>query len=154
MLLLFHSKYRANFWRDNADLILTASNLYEGVDKLKSGHVGLAVLVNKYDGIDLPGNACRVLIIDGFPDVRRMIDKVTQGILLGSKRNVNQIIQRVEQGMGRGIRSNDDYCVVFLVGRDLTSHLYSHGAITNFRLRQKHNFHCQIKSQRKSKVKR
>jgi hypothetical protein len=31
--------------------------------------------------------------------------------------------------MGRGVRSNDDHCVVFLVGRDLTSQLYSHGAM-------------------------
>ncbi len=129
VVVIVPSSYRANFWRDEADLILTANNLYEGVDKLKKGHVGLTVLVNKYDGIDLPGNACRVLVIDGFPDVRRKIDKVNQSILLGSKRNINQIIQRVEQGMGRGIRSNDDYCVVFLVGRDLTSQLYSQGAI-------------------------
>lgn len=129
VVVIVPSNYRAEFWRDQADLILTSSNLYEGVDKLKNGHVGLTVLVNKYDGIDLPGNACRVLIIDGFPDVRRKIDKVEQSVLLGSKRNINQIIQRVEQGMGRGIRSNDDYCVVFLVGRDLTSQLYSQGAI-------------------------
>ena len=129
VVVIVPSSYRANFWSDTADLTLTANDLYVGVEKLKKGHVGLAVLVNKYDGIDLPGNACRVLVIDGFPDVRRKIDKVHQSILLGSKRNVNQIIQRVEQGMGRGIRSNDDYCVVFLVGRDLTSQLYSQGAI-------------------------
>jgi hypothetical protein len=129
VVVIVPSEYRVSYWSDSADLILNSSNLYEGVDKLKSSHVGLAVLINRYDGIDLPGNACRVLVIDGFPDVRRKIDKVKQSILLGSKRNINQIIQRVEQGMGRGIRSNDDYCVVFLVGRDLTSQLYSQGAI-------------------------
>ena len=78
----------------------------------------------------LPGDACRILVIDGLPDVRRKIDKVEQSILLGSTRHVNQVIQRIEQGMGRGIRSNDDYCVIFLVGKDLTSQLYSQGAIS------------------------
>ena len=129
VVVIVPSFYRSLFWQDIADLILSAKNLYEGVEKLKSGHVGLAVLVNRYDGVDLPGDACRLLVIDGFPDVRRMIDRVKQGILMGSPRQANQIIQRIEQGMGRGVRSNDDYCVVFLIGRDLTSQLYSQGAI-------------------------
>jgi hypothetical protein len=68
-------------------------------------------------------------VIDGFPDVRRQIDKVKQSILMGSTKQINQILQRIEQGMGRGVRSNDDHCVVFLVGRDLTSQLYSQGAM-------------------------
>lgn len=129
VVVIVPSSYRADYWSDCASLTLNTANIYEGVEKLKAGHVGLTVLINKYDGIDLPGDACRLLIIDGFPDVRRKIDRVKQGILLGSTRQSNQIIQRIEQGMGRGIRSNDDYCVVFLVGRDLTSQLYSQGAI-------------------------
>lgn len=132
VVVIVPSKYRANYWKDIASRVLTADNLYEGVEELKSGHVGVAVLVNKYDGVDLPGDACRILVIDGFPDVRRKIDKVEQGILLGSKRQTSQIVQRIEQGMGRGIRSNDDYCVVFLIGRDLTSQLYSQGAMEKF----------------------
>lgn len=130
VVVIVPSKYRANYWSDAADAVLKSSNLYEGVDNLKNGHVGLTVLVNKYDGIDLPGDACRILVIDGFPDVRRKIDKVEQSILHGSTRHANQVIQRIEQGMGRGIRSNDDYCVILLVGKDLTSQLYSKGAIS------------------------
>lgn len=130
VVVIVPSSYRANYWRDIANLVLSTNNLYEGIEQLKAGHVGLAVLINRYDGIDLPGNACRVLVIDGFPDVRRKIDKVEQSILLGSERQNNQIVQRIEQGMGRGIRSNDDYCVVFLVGRDLTNQLYSQGSIS------------------------
>lgn len=129
VVVIVPSSYRANYWRDCANITLNTKNLYEGVEKLKNGHIGLAVLVNRYDGIDLPGDACRLLVIDGFPDVRRKIDKVKQGILMGSTRQSNQIVQRIEQGMGRGVRSNDDYCIVFLVGRDLTSQLYSQGAI-------------------------
>ena len=130
VVVIVPSTYRANYWSDVADTVLTSSNLYQGVENLKNGHVGLTVLVNRYDGIDLPGNACRILVIDGFPDVRRKIDKVKQSILLGSTRHVNQVIQRIEQGMGRGVRSNDDHCVIFLVGKDLTSQLYSQGAIS------------------------
>jgi len=129
VVVIVPSFFRAKFWKDSANLILSEKNLYEGVDQLKSGHVGLTILVNRYDRIDLPGESCRILVIDGFPDARRQIDKVKQSILMGCSRGINQISQKIEQGMGRGIRSNDDYCVVFLVGRDLTRQLYSQGAI-------------------------
>jgi hypothetical protein len=49
-----------------------------------------------------------------------------------SSRKADQVIQKIEQGMGRGIRSSDDYCAVFLMGRNLTSQLYAGGAINRF----------------------
>lgn len=132
VVVIVPSMYRATYWADVADETLTASNIHEGVNKLKNGHVGLVVLVNKYDGIDLPKSACRVLVIDGLPDIRRKIDKIEQGMLFGSEEVYSQLVQRIEQGMGRGVRSRDDYCVIFLIGRSLTSHLYVNGVMNKF----------------------
>src|SRR5699024_3830876 len=84
VVVIVPSYYRASYWRDQADLILNFNNLNEGVSKLKRGHVGLIVVINKYDGIDLPKRACTVLVIDGLPDVRRKIDKIEEGALQGS----------------------------------------------------------------------
>ena len=105
------------------DLILNKDSILQGINNLNH-HIGLTILVNKYDGIDLPENACRLLVIDGLPTARNSIDKIRQSELSGSSNRVNQIVHKVEQGMGRGIRSNDDYCVIFLMGKDLTSQLY------------------------------
>ncbi len=80
----------------------------------------------------LPDNACRLLVIDGLPDSRNKIDRIRQSELAGSTRRANQIVHKVEQGMGRGIRSNDDYCVIFLMGKDLTSQLYTCEALQLF----------------------
>lgn len=132
VVVIVPSNFRAEFWKDNAALILTKENLQEGVFQLKSGHVGLCVLINRYDGIDLPHDACRVLILDGLPDVRSLRDKVKQSTLLGSDFLSGQTIQRIEQGIGRGVRSNDDHCAVLLVGRELTNVLYSQGAKNKF----------------------
>ncbi|MGG3452308.1 DEAD/DEAH box helicase family protein [Domibacillus aminovorans] len=132
VVIIVPSNYRAKYWGDVADKILWASNLYEGVNELKTRHVGLVVVVNKYDGIDLPKTACSVLVIDGMPDVRRKIDKIEQGVLQGSEVLLTSTIQRIEQGMGRGIRSKDDHCVVFLMGRTMIEHLYVKGAISKF----------------------
>lgn len=132
VVVIVPSEYRANFWKDQADLILNKSSLYEGVNRLKKEKVGLTILVNRYDGIDLPKDACRFLVIDGLPVVRRLIDKVETGIIMESSRKGAQLIQKIEQGMGRGVRSSDDYCAVFLMGRNLTSQLYAGGAINRF----------------------
>ena len=132
VVVIVPSKYRANFWRDKADKILDKDNLHQGIEELKNNKTGLTVLINRYDGIDLPGDACRLLVIDNLPDVRRLIDKVNQGILMGSDRVTAQVIQRIEQGMGRGVRSSDDYCAVFLMGRGLTGQLYTGNAMKKF----------------------
>src|SRR5699024_12084821 len=79
-----------------------------------------------------PKKACTILDIDSLPDVRRKIDKIKESALQGSQATLRGKIQKVEQGMGRGIHSKDDYCVVFLMGHSLVSHLYVHDAISNF----------------------
>lgn len=137
VVIIVPSTYRSNYWRDVSDLVLNSSNLYEGVQKLKKGHVGLVVLINKYDGIDLPDEACRVLVIDGLPDLRSEYDKIEQGVLHGSGRIIDELVQRIEQGMGRGVRSNSDYCVVFLMGKNLTHVLYGDGSLNKFSLATK-----------------
>ena len=116
VVVIVPSHFRAKYWSDVASLTLSASNLHDGIARLKAGHVGLVVLVNRYDGIDLPQSACRVLVVDGLPDVRRKIERIEQAALDGSEQLTSQFIQRIEQGMGRGIRSNEDFCVVILMG--------------------------------------
>ena len=95
------------------------------IEKLRKSHVGLTVLVNRYDGIDLPGDACRVLAIVGLPEVSSYADLVDSEVLNGTTVNLRRQLERIEQGMGRGVRSNDDYCAVLLLGPKLTSRLRS-----------------------------
>ena len=132
IVVIVPSAIRAKYWSDVSKDILTSSNLQEGVDRLCKGHIGLVVLVNKYDGVDLPDDACRVLVIDGLPDVRRRIDEIEQYSLEGSDELLGRKIQKIEQGMGRAIRSSSDYCVVFLMGPALVNCLCEKNAKSKF----------------------
>ena len=134
VVVIVPSAARAEFWKDvvTRDFILTAENLQTGVGRLKSRSGHLAVMVNKYDGVDLPDGACRLLVLAGVPDTRRLIDRYEQGVLKASEREQVRQVQRIEQGMGRAIRSNEDYCVVMLMGQRLISHLYATGAVRHF----------------------
>jgi hypothetical protein len=129
VVVIVPSEYRSKFWSDVASSIVTAENLEDTVNQLKSKHVGLVVMVNKYDGIDLPDSACRILVLDGLPQARRACEQIEMNILAtSSKYLIERQIQRIEQGMGRGIRANDDYCVVFLMGASLTRAMFTRGA--------------------------
>lgn len=132
VVVIAPSTYRAKLWEGVADLTLNSNNISEGIARLKTQHVGLVVLNNRYDGIDLPQTACRLLVIDGLPDARNLIDRVKQSSLMSSNYDNVEKIQRIEQGMGRGVRSSDDYCVVMLTGKGLTSTIYTDNAIDNF----------------------
>ncbi|EAF5943934.1 DEAD/DEAH box helicase [Listeria monocytogenes] len=132
VVVLVPSFYRSKFWEDCADKIVETNNISEVVNNLKKSHVGLTIIINKYDGIDLPKDACRILVLDGLPDIRTNIGKVKESILFQSKEHLKQVIQKIEQGMGRGVRSKDDYCVVFLMGRSLVERLYVTNAQTFF----------------------
>ena len=132
VVVIVPSGTRAEYWEDVAQDTLTAANLRAGVDRLKSGHVGLVVLVNKYDGVDLPQDACRILVIDGVPEVERLIDRSDASVLEGSDVILSRHIQRIEQGMGRGVRAEDDHCVVILLGSRLLRRMHNPAARAKF----------------------
>lgn len=107
-------------WSGPTTTQATARNLKDTVERMRSGeHVGLVVVANKYDGIDLPQNACRILVIDGLPESFDGDDRL-QALMQRSVGGIDdRQVQRIEQGMGRGVRSTEDYCAVFLLGRRL-----------------------------------
>lgn len=123
VVVIVPSIIRSQYWADVASQTLTSQDIWEGVAKLKHSHVGLTVLVNRFDGIDLPDDACRLLIIDSLPEHQGLIEASDFVALDGTYSEIARQVQRIEQGMGRGIRSNDDSCVVFLMGKRLVHRL-------------------------------
>jgi hypothetical protein len=119
VVVLVPSTRAAAAWRPYADRVHYVGDLEAGVAELKAGHVGLVVMVNKYDGVDLPGDACRVLILDGVPRPMDATERREAAVLSGSPTLLARQIQRIEQGMGRGVRDSEDHCVVLLLGSDL-----------------------------------
>lgn len=132
VVVIVPSKERAKFWKDVAQQTLDTNTIEKGIQRLKNGHVGLTVLLNKYDGIDLPGTACELLVIDGLPEVYGLGERLEMLLLDGTKRQLVRQVQRIEQGMGRGVRSSDDHCVVLLLGGKLTQRMHDPDADTMF----------------------
>lgn len=132
VVVLSPSLKNASAWEDLGGFIIKSSNMQVGIKKIKSSLNGLYVLLNKYDGIDLPDEACRMLIIDGLPNIMNMNDRYEKSIANQSDRILKERIQKIEQGMGRVIRSSSDYCIVYLMGNELTDAIYSNKAYNYF----------------------
>lgn len=119
VVVLVPSKAAAAAWRAYADRTYYVGDLEAGVAELKAGHVGLVVLVNKYDGVDLPHEACELLILDGVPQPMDALERREAIALSGSPIRRARDVQRIEQGMGRGVRESSDHCAVLLLGANL-----------------------------------
>lgn len=119
-VVLVPSESAANVLWPDADVVAPAEEIEAVVDQLKEGkHLGLVVFANKYDGIDLPQDACRILVIDGLPASFSGEERL-ESLLTSYENGVDgRQVQRIEQGMGRGVRSNEDHCLIFLIGSRL-----------------------------------
>ncbi len=129
VVVLVPSRSRAESWVDVGKVFI-GDAVSTAVDRLQQPDLRaktLPVLVNRYDGIDLPHDSCRLLVLDGKPRGSNEYDLYRASVLQGlSSINIAQA-QRVEQGMGRGTRGAGDSCVVLLLGTDLVGWLGQRG---------------------------
>lgn len=107
-------------------LIATNNNIFEIVQALKSGDFEkTVVIVNRYDGIDLPDESCRLLIIDSKPFSSSLSDRYEESCRPNSDVTSTKIAQKIEQGLGRSVRGEKDYSVIILTGGDLVKFIKS-----------------------------
>lgn len=120
-VVLVPSDKASQSWNTVANVVKGPVEVSDVVRKLQSGDRNEPyVFSNRYDGIDLPGDACRVLVLCGLPLGTSNYEIFRAQALHGGESIVRMIAQRIEQGIGRGARGAGDHCVVILAGSDLT----------------------------------
>lgn len=83
------------------------------------------VFPNRYDGIDLADDQCRVLMMDGKPVFGNLSDRYEQACRQDSDIVSTKVAQKIEQGLGRSVRGEKDYSVILMVGEDLVKFVKS-----------------------------
>ena len=123
VVVLSPSGKLAREWEKHGAQIVLSDEVPKAVQKLKNAKSGLkfVVFVQRYDGIDLPDSACRVLVIDGIPYGEGIADKYDSSLTQIPGGIRNRLIYRIEQGMGRAVRSHADYAVIILVGAEIAN---------------------------------
>lgn len=101
-------------------------NIFDEINNLKKGQFGkLLVINNRYDGIDLPDESCRILIMDSIPFFDSLSDRYEVNACPNSHIINKRIAQKIEQGIGRGVRGEKDYCAIIIIGSDLVKFMKS-----------------------------
>src|SRR5262249_9368696 len=109
-------------WSNVATVAEGSQDVEKLVVDLQTGRTfGPVVFANRYDGIDLPGDSCRLLIMSGLPSGASSYELFRASALYGGATITRMLAQRIEQGIGRGARGAGDHCVVLLVGPDLAA---------------------------------
>lgn len=123
-VILVPSNAAAKSWESVATVANSTSEVALHVKQLQDGtSAGPFVFANRYDGIDLPNDACRLLIMSGLPYGTNEYESYRAAVFMDATIINNEVMQRIEQGIGRGARGAGDYCVVILTGRDLAKQM-------------------------------
>lgn len=127
---LVSSLNKAKVYEKYGSNIAQTENIFKLISDLKDNKCGsTVVIVNRYDGIDLPDESCRVLILDSLPYFDTLNDKYEENCRPNSEIINRKIAQKVEQGLGRSVRGAKDYSAILVIGSDLVK--FIKGVSTN-----------------------
>jgi hypothetical protein len=85
----------------------------------RDAKAGAFILVSRIDGIDLPQDTCRVMLIDGAPSGTSLMDQYLFHHLSLSNLFSTKMASRVTQLLGRINRGRSDYGAFLIYGGDL-----------------------------------
>jgi replicative superfamily II helicase len=120
IVALSPSTRRSKAWKDKGSLVADSETIESAVNALHRGEVEKTVaLVNRYDGVDLPDDTCRVLVFDSRPYSENLIDLYAEQVRPRSEATLMRTVRTVEQGMGRSVRGEKDYSIIVVTGADL-----------------------------------
>ncbi len=120
-VVLVPSQNASKKWVELGATYVNKYNIEDALKTLKCSTGNFMVFDNRYDGIDLNGDLCRVLVVDGLPLYSSLLEQYTE-VRMETLR-AGKKAQIIEQGLGRGVRSGADHCVVYLLGNDLMGFL-------------------------------
>ena len=121
-VILVSSDNAAKQWSTVATVAVGSQEVEKYVLELQTRTTsGRFVFANRYDGIDLPGDSCRLLVMSSLPAGTSSYELFRSSTLYGGSTITRMLAQRIEQGIGRGARGSGDYCVVILAGSDLSA---------------------------------
>ena len=127
VLILVPSFQRADIWVKLGAKLINNQNLEDIVEELNASQQSLHVLVNRYNGIDLPKNACRMIVLDGVPINTGLREKGLETVIDNTSHVYHDKISLIEQGMGRGVRDNKDWCAIIIFDWELSNFIFIDG---------------------------
>lgn len=96
-------------------------NFTAELDQFRTKKQGAFCLVSRVDGIDLPQDTCRVMVIDGSPSGSNLQERYQVEALQMLSQNASKMSTRLTQLLGRINRGRSDYGAFVIYGNDLNT---------------------------------
>ena len=93
------------------------------LEQFRQASSGAIVLVARVDGIDLPDDACRVMLIDDLPSGYSQVERFQIEYCAMTSLGATKLASRITQAFGRINRGRKDYGLFILRGRSLNNWL-------------------------------
>ncbi len=103
--------------------IFSAAEIEDSKSAFINSDKAVAILANRYDGIDFAGDQCRLLIMQGLPGASNLQEKFLSSRMSARVLLADRIRTRVVQAVGRCTRSATDFSAVMILGEDLITYL-------------------------------
>lgn len=81
------------------------------------------ILANRFDGLDLPGEACRMLVVAGLPVGTNLQETFLYARLQAFSLLRDRVLTRLTQAFGRCTRAATDFATVLLIDQVLIQHI-------------------------------
>lgn len=121
-VVMVPSGYEATDWKATGAFIPSSASKEfkaELQNFLSGNYDQTLVLINRYDGIDLADENCRILILCSVPFAGTLEERYIASCRSTSEQILLKTAQSIEQGFGRGVRGEKDFCCILLVGINL-----------------------------------
>lgn len=118
--VLVSSFLQTKYYEAQGCIVVNNNNMEEVLTGLTNKTITRPVVfANRYDGIDLADDRCRLLVVDSLPYFDSLSDRYEQACREDSDQIYTKIAQKVEQGIGRSVRSEKDYSVIIIISDEL-----------------------------------
>ncbi|MEY2561159.1 MAG: hypothetical protein QOG51_1574 [Verrucomicrobiota bacterium] len=130
-------------WEGAGATVATTETIEKEIDRLRAHKCReVLAIANRYDGIDLPDAMCRILVFDSKPFSESLVDRYEEWCRASSEITAIRSARTIEQGLGRSVRGEKDYCVFILIGPELvrfirskdSRHYFSHQTSAQVRI--------------------
>jgi Helicase C-terminal domain len=99
--------------------VLEADDIEESLEPFTNASDTVLALANRYDGLDLPDDACRLLLLYGLPGGTNLQEQFLLYRLAATSLLRDRLVTRLTQAVGRCTRSDTDYAVVIILEQRL-----------------------------------
>jgi Helicase C-terminal domain/Type III restriction enzyme, res subunit len=124
VVVLCTSSKQTETWVSQGATYVQSADIDQKIARLKQTSRGnYVVFAQRFDGVDLADDACRVLVIDGTPSGEHLADHIDADRQRGSPGQNARAVNKFEQALGRAVRSSADYAVALLVGHNISAFL-------------------------------